>query len=319
VTDWLVPVSKYLWFVDRSNRRVEASANSGYARVRDALLADRITSALGEVRGPPVDARPGDTLWLYTPEHDAGVFAVGRVRKVSPAPKTPAKHVLLITLDKARTRVFAADPLPAPTIRRWVPELVRQASVRLDVRPRALTVLEAWQDERGERDAELLGPLGVTPWRSLTKGKRGAKTPATNATAHPASDPMLAPLSRLLRSQDFALGMLASQRDQPWLVARRMRDVVVVDVERTSTARGRDQALAALGPLREYRWRLEREGAADLRVRTSLWVAFAAKPHDDVAAFLAAEEVLVSWQHRSGVIELTDRSKQRWYQYLGVR
>jgi len=27
----------------------------------------------------------------------------------------------------------------------------------------------------------------------------------------------------------------------------------------------------------------------------------------------------VSWIQRGGVVELTDRSKQRWYQYLGVR
>jgi hypothetical protein len=308
----LVPVSKYLRFVDRSNRRVDATASGGYARVRDALLADRAVSAVSEVRGPLVEARPGDTFWLYTAEQDVGVFATGRVRAAARATpsKTPPKSLLTIALDKARSRVFAADPLPASTIRRWVPELVRQASVRLEVRPRALAVLEGWQEERGERDVELLAPLGVTPWRALAKGK---------GKAHPATDPMLAPLSRLLRSQDFALGMLTGQRVQPWLVARRMRDVVVVDVERKSTARGRDQALAALGPLREYRWRLEREGAADLRVRTSLWLAFTAKPHDDVAAFLEDEEVLVSWQHRSGVVELTDRSKQRWYQYLGVR
>jgi hypothetical protein len=318
MSDWLVPVSKHLRFVDRNNRRVDATASDGYARARDALLTDRIASAVSEVRGPLVEARPGDTFWLYTAEQDVGVIATGRVRAPAPArkassknpPKSPPKSVLTIALDKARSRVFAADPLPASTIRRWVPELVRQASVRLEVRPRALAVLEGWQEERGERDVELLSPLGVTPWRALAKGK---------GKAHPAADPMLAPLSRLLRSQDFALGMLTGQRVQPWLVARRMRDVVVVDVERKSTARGRDQALAALGPLREYRWRLEREGAADLRVRTSLWLAFMAKPHDDVAAFLEDEEVLVSWQHRSGVVELTDRSKQRWYQYLGVR
>jgi hypothetical protein len=308
MSDWLVPVSKHLRFVDRSNRRVDATASGGYARARSALLADRIASVVCEVRGTLVEARPGDTFWLYTPEQDVGVFAVGRVRTSAPAPRPS----LTIALDKARSRVFAADPLPASTIRRWVPELVRQASVRLEVRPRALAVLEGWQDERSERDVELLGPLGVTTWRALAKGKGKAK-------AHPATDPMLAPLARLLRSQDFALGMLTGPRVQPWLVARRMRDVVVVDIERKSTARGRDQALAALGPLREYRWRLEREGAADLRVRTTLWLAFMAKPHDDVSAFLEDEEVLVSWQHRGGIVELTDRSKQRWYQYLGVR
>jgi hypothetical protein len=307
MTEWLVPVSKYLRFVDRNARRVDPTGSAGYARVRDALLAGRVEKAACEVRGPLVDAKPGDTFWIYTADQEVGVFAVGRVK----APTAAQPGTLPITLDKVRSRVLAADPLPATTIRRWVPELVRQASVRLDVRPRALAVLEGWQEERGERDIELLTPLGATPWRAVGKGKGKA--------GHPASDPMLAPLSRLLRSQDFALGMITVRGSEPWLIARRMRDVVVIDVERTSTARGRDQALAALGPLREFRWRLEREGGADLRVRTTLWLAFVAKPHDDVAAFLEDEELLVSWQHRSGIIELTDRSKQRWYQYLGVR
>ena len=73
MSDWLVPVSKHVRFVDRNNRRIDATANTGHARVRDALLADRVASAAIEVRGSLVEARPGDTLWLYTAELDVGV------------------------------------------------------------------------------------------------------------------------------------------------------------------------------------------------------------------------------------------------------
>ncbi len=103
---------------------------------------------------------------------------------------------------------MAADPLPAVTIRRWVPEL-RQGAVSLDVRPRALAVLDAWQRERGERDAELLGPVGATPWRTAaTKGTKGAL---------PAQHDIVAPIARLLRSQDFAVGLESRARSEPRL------------------------------------------------------------------------------------------------------
>jgi hypothetical protein len=123
----------------------------------------------------------------------------------------------------------------------------------------------------------------------------------------------------MLRSQDFAVGVLDGGGSEPWLVARRVRDVVAIDVERARGVRARAAALGALGGLREHKWRMERESVRELRLRGSLWMAFVTKPHDDVIAFLEDEEVLVSWQQRNGAVELTDRSKQRWYQYLGVR
>lgn len=300
VVDWLVPVSRHLRFVLGSGRAV----GTGFDALQDAALGGRIERVVCEVRGTLVDVQAGDHVWFYTTELDAGVFAVGRARR----PTTTKNPTVTVTVDRGRTRVFAADPLPAATIRRWVPEL-RQGAVSLDVRPRALAVLEAWQRERPDRDADLLGPIGVTPWRSATR---------TAARTQPARDDVLGPIARLLRSQDFAIGMFDGSGCEPWLIARRVRDVVVVDVERIRVGRGREEALAALGPLREQRWRLERQ-ERELRLRSSLWIAFTARPNDDAVGFLEDEEILVSWQHRGGVVELTDRSKQRWYQYLGVR
>lgn len=298
---WLVPVSRHLRFAQTSGRTVETA----FAKLQDAALTGRLDKVVCEVRGPLVDVAAGDQLWFYTDDLEAGVFALGRARK----PTKTKKPTVTVVLDKTRTRVLAADPLPAVTIRRWVPEL-RQGAVSLDLRPRALSVLEGWQRDRAARDVELLGPIGVAPWRAAIKA---------TAARQPARDEVVGPMARLLRSQDFAVGMFDAGASEPWLVARRVRDVVAIDVERARGARARAVALGALGALREFKWRLERESARELRLRGSLWMAFVAKPHDDVVAFLEDEEVLVSWQHRNGAVELTDRSKQRWYQYLGVR
>jgi len=278
---------------------------TAFAKLQDVAIAGRLDKVVCELRGPLVDVAAGDQLWFYTDDLEAGVCAFGRARK----PTKTKKPTVTVAIDKARTRVLAADPLPAVTIRRWVPEL-RQGAVSLDLRPRALTVLESWQSERNERDVELLGPIGVTPWRASIKA---------TAVPQPARDDVVGSIARLLRSQDFAVGTLDAGAAEPWLVARRVRDVVAIDVERVRGARARAVALGALGPLREFRWRLEREAARELRLRGSLWMAFVHKPHEDVVAFLEDEEVLVSWQLRNGTVELTDRSKQRWYQYLGVR
>jgi hypothetical protein len=300
VSDWLVPISRYLRFAQASGHTVA----NGFDALQQVALGGRLAKVDVDVRGPLVDVHPGDDVWFYAPEHDVGVFAVGRARRAS----TTKKPMLTVAIDKTRTRVFAADPLPAPTMRRWVPEL-RQGAVNLDARPRAQTVLEAWQSERAERDTELLAPLGARPWRQAARAK---------ATTPPPRDEVLGPIARLLRSQDFALGTLDGGGTERWLVARRMRDVVVINVERNRPGRGRDEALEAVGALREHRWRLERE-PGELRLRGSIWIAFTGRPHEELAAYLDDDEVLVSWLHRAGVVELTDRSKQRWYQYLGVR
>jgi hypothetical protein len=121
-----------------------------------------------------------------------------------------------------------------------------------------------------------------------------------------------------VRSQDFAIGVAKASGPEPRLIARRVRDVVLVDVCRAAAGRGRDEALSAIGPLLEAQWRIER-APRDARLGVSLWLAFSARPHGDVTAFLEDAGVLVSWPQRNGVVELTDRSKQRWYQYLGLR
>jgi hypothetical protein len=311
MSDWLVPLARHVRFTQPSGRAIE----SRYLALRDAALHGRLATAVCDVRGPLVNLRSGDTVWCFTPELDAGVFAVGRARAATKAKKA----TVAVVLDKARTKLLAADPLPAATLRRWVPEL-RQGAVSLDVRPRALAVLDAWQRERGERDVDLLAPIGATPWRAaIVKGAKGGKSAKGAKRVHPAQHELIAPIARLLRSQDFAIGVDQPVRDEPRLVARRVRDVVVVDVCRVRGGGGRAEALAAMGPLLMAQWRLEREAFDEARLRASLWLAFTARPQEEVTTFLEDVGLLVSWPQRPGVVELTDRSKQRWYQHLGVR
>jgi hypothetical protein len=190
-----------------------------------------------------------------------------------------------------------------------VPEL-RQGAVNLDLRPRAHTVLDAWQHERGERDVDLLAPLEASSWRTVGRSTKGAKV---------ALHDVIAPIARLLRSQDFAVGLESPMATEPRLLARRVRDVVVVDVCRASSgARGREETLEAIGPLLQARWRIERD-TSDARLQATLWLAFSSRPQEELTTFLEDTGILVSWSMRPGIVELTDRSKQRWYQYLGVR
>jgi hypothetical protein len=301
VSEWLVPVTRRLRFADRSGRPIDPTFDA----LRDATLAGRLDRVAVEVRGPLVDVGAGDRVWFTLP--DPGVILVGTAR----APDRGTDAVITVTIDRTRSRIFAGDPLPAATIRRWVPEL-RDGAVHLDLRPRALGVLDAWQHERAERDVELLSSLGAVPWRTANAGGTKGKGPS------PAAHAVIGPIARLVRSQDFAIGLAKPVQRDPRLIARRVRDVVIVDVCPVKAGRGRDEAVAGIGPLLEARWRVERE-PRDARLAVSLWMAFSARPHGDVTLFLEDAAVLVSWPQRGGVVELTDRSKQRWYQYLGLR
>ena len=305
MSEWLVPVSQWVRFVGRGGRAVESS----FAALQAEVLTGQLDRIVCEVRGPLVDTRAGDLVWCFVPDGDVGVIAVGRAK----APTKGKQPSFTVTVDRARSRTLAADPLPASTIRRWVPEL-RQGSVRLDPRPRALAVLDGWLRERNGRDVEMLASLPASPWRrTAARGEKGLALAAHD---------VVGPISRMLRSQDFALGLgkgpAASPSDEPRIIARRVRDVVVLDVCRISTGRGRPESLAAIGPLLETKWRLERERRAE-RLRVTPWVAFSARPHAEVVAFIEESGLLVSWTSAGGIVELTDRSKQRWYQYLGVR
>jgi hypothetical protein len=239
MADWLVPLARHTRFVDGNHRSVPAR----WDLVRSAALAGRLVSVAAEVRGPLADVQTGDTVWLFWGDQDIGVMAVGRARarrtRRNRAPELP------IALDKTRTRALAVDPMPAPLIRRWLPEL-RTTGLCLDLRPRALDALGAWEKERNERDETLLRPLGVATWRAGAGRGRSAR---------PVEDPVLSSTVPFLRSQDFSVGV--TTRGQPaGLVARRSRDVLVVHGVGTPGERVRPDALGAFGRLRGHRWAL---------------------------------------------------------------
>jgi hypothetical protein len=301
MADWLVPLSSHTRFADRNSRPVTPR----FELVRGAALDRRLGTVAAEVRGPLADVQTGDTIWLFWADHDVGVMAVGRAR----APRTRRHRApeLPVVLDQVRTRALVVDPMPSGFIRRWLPD-VRSSGIRLDLRPRALEALRAWEKERPARDEALLRPLGVPTWRA--KAGRGGRD-------RPVDDPVLSSAVPFLRSQDFSVGL--TTRDQaPRVVARRARDLVVVHGVGTPGERTRSDALAAFGRLRGHRWALA-HAHDDLGLRVFAWLAFAARPSSDTIAFLDDEGVLVTWLHGAGKVEMGARSKQRWYQQLGAR
>lgn len=301
MADWVVPLSSHTRFVDRNHRAVTPR----FELVRGAALDGRLVSVAAEVRGPLADVRTGDTVWLFWTAHDIGVMAVGRAR----APRTRANRApeLPIVLEQTRTRALVVDPMPSGMIRRWLPD-VRTSGIRLDLRPRALEALRAWERERRDRDEALLRPLGVPTWRA--RAGRGGRDRAVD-------DPVLSSAVPFLRSQDFSVGL--TTRDQAAVVvARRARDVVVVHGVDRPVPRVRPDPLAAYGRLRGHRWAVAHR-QEDLGLRVFGWLAFAARPASETVSFLDDEGVLVTWLHGAGRVEMSERSKQRWYQQLGVR
>jgi hypothetical protein len=161
--------------------------------------------------------------------------------------------------------------------------------------------------ERGERDDALLGPLGVQSWRArAARGSSGTR---------PVDDPVLATVVPFLRSQDFAVGLVARDGGTR-LVARRSRDLLVI--HGVGADRSRPDTYRAFGAVRAHRWSIER-AHGDLHARSWAWLAFTAKPVPDLIAFLEDESVIVTWRQAGGRVEMSDASKQRWYQQLGVR
>ena len=73
-----------------------------------------------------------------------------------------------------------------------------------------------------------------------------------------------------------------------------------------------------VGELREHCWALQR-AHGDLRLAVWGWAAFAARPPTDALAFLEDEGLVVTWHQAGGRVEMSERSKQRWYQRIGVR
>jgi hypothetical protein len=298
MVDWLVARSSRTRFVDRSGRAVAAR----FEPLRRAALAGRLASLALPVRGALAEVENGDTVWLFWPEQDLGVIAVGRAREPRAARGRDVPQ-LVVTLDRPRTRALMVDPMPAPLVRRWLPDL--RGAARLDVRPRAFDAIRAWQ-RRDERDAALLTPLGARTWRS--RAGRGGRD-------RPVDDPALAAVVPFLRSQDFAVGLVT--RDQATrVVARRSRDLLVVHAVGGDGARG--DTFTAFGRVRAHRWALER-AHGDLRLRAWAWLTFATKPPGDALAFLEDEGIIVTWRHGSGSAEMGEASKQRWYQQLGLR
>lgn len=300
MADWLVVVSRQTRLLDRNKRVLPRD----FVAVRKAAIEGRLSSLATEVRGELAEVSPGDTAWAFWSEGDVGVMGIGRVQ--TPRARRGAPPELLVAFDRVRTRALAIDPLPASLVRRWLPEL-RKSGTRLDVRPRALDSVRGWEQERATRDDALLRPLHAAPWRSA----------AARGTKRAVDDPVLASVVPFLRSQDFAVGV-ATRHGAPRIIARRSRDVLVVHAAGRSTGSKSEDATAAFGRLYEHRWSIERS-SPELHAQVRPWLAFAVRPPVDAVAFLEDEGVFVTWLQAGGRVEMTQRSRHRWYEQLGAR
>ena len=298
MVDWLVPITKRARFLDRTSRTISPTLET----VRRAGLSGRLTTVVIEVRGALADVDDRDTIWLLWPEHDLGIVAVGRAQQR--APRRGERPAFEVTLDRTRTRTLMVDPMPAALVHRWITDL--HSGTRLDLRPRALEAVQAWEHDRAERDEVLLRPLGLPSWR--TRAAHGGR-------GRPIDDPLLASIVPFLRSQDFAVGLVTRDRATR-LVARRSCDLLVVYAVPGGATRP-DRA-RAVGELREHRWSLQRAHAED-RLEVWGWIAFATRPPTEALAFLEDEALVITWRQSGGRVEMSERSKQRWYQRLGVR
>jgi len=302
MADWLVVVSRHTRLLDRNKRAL----SQDFSAVRKAAIEGRLASLATEVRGELAEVSPGDTAWAFWPDGVVGVMGMGRVQP--PRARRGGPPELIVAFDRARTRILAIDPLPASLVRRWLPDL-RKSGSRLEVRSRALDSVRGWEHERANRDDTLLRPLHAAPWRAAAT--RGAKRAV--------DDPVLASVVPFLRSQDFAVGV-ATRHGAPRIIARRSRDVLVVHAAGRSTGSGSrsEDATAAFGRLCEHRWSIERS-SPDLHAQVRSWLAFATRPPGDAVAFLEDEGVFVTWLQADGRVEMTTRSRHRWYEQLGAR
>ncbi len=297
MAEWLVPVSERTRFLDRSGRPLTPR----FEVVRTAALNGRLASVVVEVRGALAGLQPGEQVWVFWPDHDVGVMAVGRGE---PRPGRKAElPTIVVDLDRARTRALTIDPMPAVFVRRWLRDL--RSGARLDARSRALEAIQAWEHERAERDEQTLQPLGIPTWRA--RAGRGTRD-------RPAEHPLLAPLVPFLREQNFTVGV-DTHGGSTRLVARRVREVLIVHPVALGSP-AREEGLRAFGVVREHRWALQR-AHEDLRLRIWAWLTFSRRPPPGLVAFLEAEGVIVTWPLARG-IEMSDRSRHRWYTEVGV-
>lgn len=85
---------------------------------------------------------PGDRLWIYygTSDDNLGVVAVGRIVKF-PSEGTSGSPAAIFEFDTPATTRLFAKPVPAPTVREYVPKPIANAW-GLDKHPELVRLLE---------------------------------------------------------------------------------------------------------------------------------------------------------------------------------
>ncbi len=294
---WLYPISSKggYWYEVRPGKR----ENMSFEVFRDYVLAGRLRSDKWVVNQNFKAIQARDELFIYTGDADRGIIGYGRV--VDKVEEEDAWRVIF-RLDQNRTKQLLFDPIPAPLIRQLIP-FPRKTVINLGPYQDALQRLLPWSHFRTRQESLALSPLQLKPRRRVV-----AKAISKRDTRWLLHDTVLQPVNNFLSANEFVVGGHPIDRLQPDMVARRDRDLIIVEGKVIQEGSGRDEARTGIGQLLDYSWQLKYRHPK-LHLRHQLWVAFSHRPGRGVIDFLEHYKVLVSWV-KNGVISFSEMSKR---------
>ncbi len=293
MNSWLYPISKRsgYYFSDRKGRRVRTS----YESFRDFVVTGAIADDEWGVHQNFDSVEVGDEVFIYTGDSDRGIIAYAKVT----GKKSQRRRTIILRLDSAKTKLLLADPVPAARVRPLIPP-PRSALLNVKRGVRRLRALLPWTSQNEAESRTKLGPLRLKRRTVVTaKIRRGTQQ---KELFH---DSILSRVVVYLKSKGFEIGTRSFGRLRADLVAVRGSSSVIVEGKIIQPKAGRLQAREALGQLLEYSWLLRQHSERRSKA-PALWIAFSARPHREVQAFLADQKVIVSWPTATGLSFLRD-------------
>jgi hypothetical protein len=297
---WLYPISSKGGY--RYEIRPGKWIDMSFEVFREYVIAGRFRSDKRWVVNQNFKAiRAGDELFIYTGDADRGLIGYGRV--VDKVEEKDARLVIF-RLNQKRTRELLLDPIPAPLIRQLIP-FPRKTVINLTPHKDAFQRLLPWSHFRTQQESLALSPLQLKPRRRVV-----AEAILKRDTRWLLHDTVLQPVANFLSANKFVVGGRSIGRLRPDMVARRDRDLIVVEGKVIQRDSGRDEARTGLGQLLEYSWHLKHRHAR-LHLRHHLWLAFSSRPAKTVIDFLEHYKVLVSWVKNDAAWP-SEGSKREW-------
>lgn len=296
---WLYPFSKdsgFKWTL-KDGKRIPVSLDNYIELVR----SKRLTEDKGWYIYFQYDRiQPGDRVYLYTGERDAGI--VGYVTVIGKGKDRWGDKKIDIKFDLAKCRMLIKRPISAQIVRSWIP-FPRHTVESLDDFKTELQKYLPWKvDSRTEYSDFGFKALKLKPRSKLRISPRDYERQFIH-------DTLLEPAAKFLEDNGFKPGTRNFEKLQVDLVGTRKKQVIIAEGKTNKKGTGREEARQAFGQLFEYRWLFKREIAEKLEY--SLWVIFQKRPDRQVLEFLEDHDFLVSWIENKSV-RFSDRSKNKF-------